>query len=316
MENKKQISHEGELHLGGMSIPCYILEDGTRVLSGNAMQNALKLQDESDNASGTRLARYLNQTTLKPFIYKDKAPGHFDPIVCYKGEQKINGYEATVLADICEAFLDARKNIKLSARQRIIADQGEILIRGFARVGIVALVDEATGYQYERERFELEKILNAYISDEILKWQLTFTDDFYREIYRLWKLPFIPKYIKNKPSFIGKLTSKYIYEQLPKGVVDRIKEKTGKTEKGNWKYKWHQALTPEIGREHLKKQIIEVTTLMSISQSKEQFDSLFQQKYNTTPVQLQLEFNEEIKNDSPNDDFDKSIDKILGFKED
>ena len=165
-------------------------------------------------------------------------------------------------------------------------------------------------------RRELEKILNAYISDEILKWQLTFTDDFYREIYRLWKLPFIPKYIKNKPSFIGKLTSKYIYEQLPKGVVDRIKEKTGKTEKGNWKYKWHQALTPEIGREHLKKQIIEVTTLMSISQSKEQFDSLFQQKYNTTPVQLQLEFNEEIKNDSPNDDFDKSIDKILGFKED
>jgi hypothetical protein len=316
MENKKQISHEGELHLGGMSIPCYILEDGTRVLSGNAMQNALKLQDESDNASGTRLARYLNQTTLKPFIYKDKAPGHFDPIVCYKGEQKINGYEATVLADICEAFLDARKNIKLSARQRIIADQCEILIRGFARVGIVALVDEATGYQYERERFELEKILNAYISDEILKWQLTFTDDFYREIYRLWKLPFIPKYIKNKPSFIGKLTSKYIYEQLPKGVVDRIKEKTGKTEKGNWKYKWHQALTPEIGREHLKKQIIEVTTLMSISQSKEQFDSLFQQKYNTTPVQLQLEFNEEIKNDSPNDDFDKGIDKILGFEED
>jgi conserved hypothetical protein len=280
------------------------------------MQNALKLQDESDNASGTRLARYLNQTTLKPFIYKDKAPGHFDPIVCYKGEQKINGYEATVLADICEAFLDARKNIKLSARQRIIADQCEILIRGFARVGIVALVDEATGYQYERERFELEKILNAYISDEILKWQLTFTDDFYREIYRLWKLPFIPKYIKNKPSFIGKLTSKYIYEQLPKGVVDRIKEKTGKTEKGNWKYKWHQALTPEIGREHLKKQIIEVTTLMSISQSKEQFDSLFQQKYNTTPVQLQLEFNEEIKNDSPNDDFDKGIDKILGFEED
>lgn len=316
MENKKQISHEGELHLGGMSIPCYILEDGTRVLSGNAMQNALKLQDESDNASGTRLARYLNQTTLKPFIYKDKAPGHFDPIVCYKGEQKINGYEATVLADICEAFLDARKNIKLSARQRIIADQCEILIRGFARVGIVALVDEATGYQYERERFELEKILNAYISDEILKWQLTFTDDFYREIYRLWKLPFIPKYIKNKPSFIGKLTSKYIYEQLPKGVVDRIKEKTGKTEKGNWKYKWHQALTPEIGREHLKKQIIEVTTLMSISQSKEQFDSLFQQKYNTTPVQLQLEFNEEIKNDSPNDDFDKGIDKILGFEVD
>ena len=158
--------------------------------------------------SGTRLARYLNQKTLNPFIYQGKSPGHYSPIECYKGTQKINGYEATILADICEAFLEARNNINLSTRQKIIADQCEILIRGFARVGIVALIDEATGYQYERERFELQKILNAYVSDEILKWQLTFTDDFYKEIFRLWNLPFIPKYIKNKPSFIGKLNVK------------------------------------------------------------------------------------------------------------
>jgi hypothetical protein len=301
MDNKRQILYEGELHLGGMTIPCYILEDGTRVLSGRGMQDALKMVDEVDvgkQKPGTRLARHLDQKTLKPFIYKDRSEDHFEPVICYKGNAKINGFEATVLADICEAFLDARNNISLSPRQKIIAEQCEILIRGFARVGIVALVDEATGYQYDRERFELQKILNAYISDEILKWQLTFTDDFYKEVYRLWRLPFIPKYIKNKPSFIGKLTAKYIYELLPKGVVDKIKEKTGKTESGNWKYKWHQSLTPEIGREHLKKQIVEVTTLMSISQSKEQFDGLFQRKYNRRPVQLKLEFeenNEETK---------------------
>ena len=288
---KRQIIHEGEIVLGESVIPCYVLEDGTRVLSGNAMQNALKLQEESDNKSGTRLARYLSQKTLNPFLYNGKNDGHYDPIICYRGTQKINGYEATILADICDAFLEARKSIPLSSRQTIIADQCEILIRGFARVGIVALIDEATGYQYERERFELQKILNAYISDEILKWQLTFTDDFYKEVYRLWKLPFIPKYIKNKPSFIGKLTTKYIYEQLPSGVMEKIKENTGKTDKGNWKYKWHQSLTPEIGREHLKKQIIEVTTLMSVSPSKEYFDDLFKQKYNKT-IQLQLEFEE------------------------
>ncbi|TWP28053.1 hypothetical protein ETU08_10085 [Apibacter muscae] len=296
MDNEiKKVIHEGKIVLGSFAIPCYVLEDGTRVLSSNAMQNALKLQDESENSSGTRLARYMNQTSLKPFIYKNKLPGHYNPIICYQGNKKINGYEATVLADICDAFLEARKTINLSSRQRIIADQCEILIRGFARVGIIALIDEATGYQYDRERLELQKILNAYISDEILKWQLTFTDEFYKEIYRLWGLPFIPKYIKNKPSFIGKLTTKYIYDQLPRGVVDKIKEKSEKTEKGNWKYKWHQSLTPDIGREHLKKQIIEVSTLMSISQTKEQFDALFQQKYNTSPVQLQLEFNEDIE---------------------
>lgn len=163
----------------------------------------------------------------------------------------------------------------------------------------------------------MQKILSAYISEEILKWQLTFTDDFYREVYRLWGLPFIPKYIKNKPSFIGKLTTKYIYDLLPDGVVDKIKEKTGKTDKGNWKYKWHQSLTPEIGREHLKKQIIEVTTLMSISKSKSEFNELFERKYNAKPIQLELEFNEDINEvkSKSNDDFDKGIDKIIGFEE-
>ncbi|OCG71897.1 hypothetical protein A9G43_03860 [Gilliamella sp. Occ3-1] len=288
---KRKIIHEGEIILNETIIPCYILDDGTRVLSGNAMQNALKLQEDNEKKSGTRLARYLNQKTLKPFIYQGKSPGHYSPIECYKGTQKINGYEATILADICEAFLEARNNINLSARQKIIADQCEVLIRGFARVGIVALIDEATGYQYERERFELQKILNAYVSDEILKWQLTFTDDFYKEIFRLWNLPFIPKYIKNKPSFIGKLTVKYIYDQMPKGVIEKVKDNIGKTEKGNWKYRWHQSLTSDIGREHLRKQIIEVTTLMSISESKEQFNYFFKKKYNEEP-QLQLEFNE------------------------
>lgn len=308
MDNK--VRNRGVLDLAGISIPCYVLEDGTRVLSSRGMQQALNMV-EDNNRTSARLTRYLSQETLKPFIYKDKSVGHFDPIICYDGEAKINGYEATVLVDICDAFLEARKHIKLSSRQAIIADQCEILVRAFAKVGLIALIDEATGYQNEREHFELQKILSAYISDEILKWQLTFTDDFYREIYRLWKLPFIPKYIKNRPSFIGTLTRKYIYEELPDGVVQRIKEKVGKTEKGNWKYKWHQSLTPEIGREHLKKQIIEVTTLMSISKTKDQFDALFQQKYNKV-VQLELEFDEVVEEPKLSN-FDQSLFKALNY---
>lgn len=310
-----QIKYKGNLTLGDYSILCYVLEDGTRVLSGRGMQEALKMVDDNDNSSGHRIIRYLNQKTLIPFIFKDKPSGHFDPLICYDGCKQIKGYEATVLVDICDGILEARKHIKLSPRQSIIAEQCEILVRAFAKVGIISLVDEATGYQYERERFELHKILSLYISDDILKWQLTFTDEFYKEVYRLWGVPFIPKYIKNKPSFIGKLTTKYIYDQLPNGVVDKIKEKTGKTEKGNWKYKWHQSLTPEVGREHLKKQIIEVTTLMSISKSKSEFNELFERKYKSKPIQLEIEFNEDIKETKKktNDDFDKGMDSILRY---
>lgn len=312
MDNKKRITHEGEITLGNTVIPCYVLEDGTRVLSGMKMQEALCMSNEGDK-SGSRLGRFLEQKTLEPFIYKEKTSANYAPIVCYKGGQKINGYEATVLADICEAFLEARKNITLSPRQKIIADQCEILIRGFARVGLVALIDEATGYQYDRERFELQKILNAYVSEEILKWQLTFTDEFYKEIFRLWGLPFIPKYIRCKPSFIGKLTTKYVYERLPKGVLEKIKEQTGKTEKGNYRYKWHQSLTPEVGREALKKQIHEVTALMSISESKEQFNGLFEKKYKTSPIQLEMEFNENV-NDEPPSSFNQNLKKAIDYK--
>ena len=293
--NNKHIkaTHQGILTIGNAKLDVAVLEDGTRIIKQSAVFKALG-RPVRGTERVINIPVFMDAQNLQPFINEElKSVISKIEYVDLNGKTQ-QGYDASILPLVSDLYLKARENgaIKLPT-QRETAKKAEILVRSLAKLGITALVDEATGYQYDRERFELQKILNAYISEEILKWQLTFTDEFYKEVYRLWGLPFIPKYIINKPSFIGKLTSKYIYELLPKGVVQKIKEKTGKTERGNWKYKWHQSLTPEIGREHLKKQIIEVTTLMSVSKSKEQFDGLFQQKYNKQPVQLQLEFNEE-----------------------
>lgn len=184
----KKVKYKGELNLAGIIIPCYVLEDGTRVLSGRGMQDALKMVDESSvQPAGTRLSRYLNQKSLSPFIYNEKEPDHFNAIECNDGGTKINGYEATVLVDICDAFLEARKSIKLSPRQEIIAAQCEILVRAFAKVGIVALVDEATGYQKDKNRAkdELQQFLSQFISEEASKWVKTFNDSFFEMIYRM-----------------------------------------------------------------------------------------------------------------------------------
>jgi hypothetical protein len=254
MENT--ILKEGVLELGNTSIDCYVLKDGTRVLSAREMQRALAMVDEGDSKeiSGTRLNRYLGQKTLQPFIYKGKEPGHFEPIVCLKVNQKINGYEATVLVDICDAFLQARKDIKLSHRQKIIADQCEILMRSFAKVGIIALIDEATGYQYDREKKELQAILKEFISDEIFEYQKQFQLSFYKEIFRLWNIPFTPQNIKRKPQFVGHITNRYVYSNLPKGsfVLDKLKTLTPKTKSGNRAYQFHRHLT-DSGKEALKK---------------------------------------------------------------
>lgn len=288
-----KIKHEGTLDLNGLQIPCYVLEDGTRVLSGRNMQAALKMVDEADDGRqtpGTRLSRYLEQKSLKPFIFRDKNQDHFNPIECYKGNQKINGYEATVLADICDGFLKARKEIPLSSRQQIIADQCEILIRGFAKVGIIALVDEATGYQYDREKDELQKILKAYIAEELLPWQKRFPDVFYKELFRLNGWQFTVHGIKKRPGVIGIWTTKLVYEQLPKGVLEELKKKTPKNQSGNYVARFHQNLTPDIGNEHLAAQLNQVITLFQLSDNMEHMWNQFYKLKDRQSGQLELPF--------------------------
>lgn len=91
-KKSNQIRCKGELHLGDFTIPCYVLEDGRRVLSGRGMQAALKMVDDNKTAPGQRILRYLNQKSLNTFIFRDKEPDHFEPLVCYDGGAQINGY--------------------------------------------------------------------------------------------------------------------------------------------------------------------------------------------------------------------------------
>lgn len=288
----RKVIYEGELDLAGISIPCYVLDDGTRVLSGRKMQEALKIVDTEDGkqTTGTRLQRYLDQKTLKPFIYKDREPGHFEPIECYKGSQKINGYEATVLADLCDAFLEARKHINLSPRQAIIANQCEVLIRAFAKVGITALVDEATGYQYEREKDELQQILRKYISEELLPWQKRFPDIFYKELFRLNGWDYTVKGIKKRPGVVGTWTKKLIYEQLPNGVLEELEKNVPKTSSGQNAARLHQLLTIDVGNPHLSAQINQIVTLFQLSDNMREMWSNFQKLKSRQSGQLELPF--------------------------
>lgn len=323
MDNK--IKYEGILDLGGFTLPCYVLEDGTRILSGRGMQEALKMVDnaEGQHSSGTRLTRYLDQKTLKPFIFKDKELDHFAPIICYKGEQKINGYEASILIDICDGFLEARKHIQLSQRQSIIAEQCEILVRSFAKVGLIALIDEATGYQHERERDELQKILKAYISEELLPWQKRFPDIYYKELFRLNGWDYSVKGIKQRPSVIGKWTNTLVYEQLPKGVLEELKKITPKSEKGNKTARYHQYLTPDLGEPNLSAQIHQVVTIFQLSDNMKQVWSYFNRLKLRKQGQISLPFDfdddgytiepkEEIKQTKLSA-FDKNLTKALNY---
>jgi len=134
------------------------------------------------------------------------------------------GYPATMLVDICEALLAARKAGALQKQQLHLADQAEILVRGFARVGIIALVDEATGYQKERARDALATILEAFVAKELQPWIKTFPPDYYEHLFRLRGLSYPPKQANYRPRYFSSAFTLSIYCQSYSGKISIVRE--------------------------------------------------------------------------------------------
>lgn len=265
-------SPDHPLKIGDLEIPCYVLSDGRRVLHHRGLVSALGMaRGGSSKGGGDRLVHFVTQKTLEPFISSELIEVTANPIR-FKAPngQTAYGYEAQILADICDAVLEARKQLKLQKQQQHIADQCEVLLRGFARVGIIALVDEATGYQKDRAKDELAKILEAFVAKELQPWVKTFPFEFYEHMFRLRGLPFPTDGVK-RPQYFGHLTNDIIYRRLAPGVWRELKEQTEKDERGRLKNRLHQKLTPEIGHPKLKDLVISVVTVMKLSDQWQDF---------------------------------------------
>lgn len=277
-------SEDQPLCIGDIQLPCYVLEDGRRVLVQGGMIRSLDMSPGSSGGSGgDRLAKFANGKILTPYVPPNLASAITHPIKFKtpKGATAY-GYEATALADLCDAVLEARKKGVLQMQQKHIAERCEVLVRGFARVGIIALVDEVTGYQTIRARNELHKILESYIAKELLPWTKRFPDEFYKELFRLRGWEYSPVSVK-RPVLVGKLTNIVVYKRLPPGVIEELKDKNP-TVNGRRKYKHHQFLTEDIGNPHLEKHLASVTTLMRVSTNWRGFKSLLERAFPiTTP---------------------------------
>jgi hypothetical protein len=243
-----------------------VLEDGTRVLTQSTFLEALgrhrrpNLRRERDDA----LPSILQAKGINPFI-SDEIKAKSKPIVfALPGGGRASGYNAELLPEVCEVYLKAREAKKLPPNQMHIAKQAEILTRGLARVGIIALVDEATGYQEVRERAALAKILEAFIDKELQAWIQTFPDDFYREMFRLRRLEFTVGSVK-RPQYFGILTNDVVYKRLAPGVLEELKRVTPKDDNGRRRYKYFQKLTSNVGYPKLREHLGSVVTLMKLS---------------------------------------------------
>jgi P63C domain len=261
-------SPDRPLRIGNTEIPCYVLNDGRRVIVQGGMFTALDMkQGTAGRGGGDRLAKFIATKSINPFVTDHLASLIIHPIKFRTpaGGAIAYGYEATILADLCDAVLAARREGRLNYQQDHIAAQCEILVRAFARVGIIALVDEATGYQDQRAHDALARILERFIVKELQPYVKTFPPDFYKEIYRLHGWTYPP--VQNRHnSNLGKLTNDLVYDRLAPGVRDKLHELTPRNPSGRLKQKLFQRLTPHFGHPKLREHLGAVVMAMKMSE--------------------------------------------------
>ena len=257
-----------------IKIECYVMDTKERVLSLRGAARTIGLVGNGSQA----LARNLNAQWIAPYLsdglkdWLEKANRNELPI--YRGIRgKFMPFEASLFVDLCKAYVDAMHDHALQTeKQEQTARRLYAIMTAFAKTGLIAVIDEVTGDQADRDRDEMQKVLEKYISAELLPWAKRFPDEFYKQMFRLkgWEYKG-----KAKTPYAGKLTNKYIYEYLPKGVLEELQKETPKSDTGNRKNRFHQHLSEETGLPNLDKQLQQTIALMKASDSWEEFDHLF-----------------------------------------
>ncbi len=282
------------LKLGEMEIPCYVLplKDGTAlrlvVMAGMLKALNISLGGSSGRLSGSRLSRFVASKALRPYVSEELVDKVNNPIL-FKAPSgnKAYGYEASTLADICDVVLEARRKGGLNRQQEHIAAQCEILVQGWARVGLDALIDEVTGYQYYRARYALEDILDRYISKELRKWTKTFPDEFYQEMFRLRNWSYVPFSVK-RPPLVGSFTTDIVYKRLAPGILDELQKVTPRDAKGRLVHHYHRRLTEDVGHPKLREHLAASTALMRASDSWPSFMRLLDRAFPKLNTNLAL----------------------------
>lgn len=284
-------THSGDIKIGEMNLASSVLEDGTRVLSQRGVNTAFTgNRGGGTNSSGAQnLPRFLATQDVKPFISNDLMAriNHAIEYQPLHGGRTALGYEAELLPDFCDVIIDAEDAGKLRNPQ--LALVAKTLLRGLARLGIIGLVDEATGYQYEREKNALQIILDQYLTDEKRKWSKTFPDEFW---FKLIKIKGKDSYYAiNRPSYVGHWVNDIVYGRLAPGIKEKLKEINPKMPSGARKNKHHQHLTEDYGLPELQDHLKKVMVLIDASSNNDEFERLLDKslpKYGNT-IEMDLD---------------------------
>lgn len=260
---------EGVLPNG--DIPCAVVEGELRLLSRRGVGRALGRQRFlGKRGAGEEIPFFLAGEALKPFIPRDLELALSRPIL-YLGSGGLSyGVPAESLPQICKVWADALAAGALrSDAQRKTASNAQALLFALAGVAMVALVDEATGYQDIRPRDSLARILERFLAKELQPWQRTFEPDFYKHIFRLQNWIYNPMSL-HRPRRVAALTVDLVYQRLAPNIREELKHLAKKYQHDrNLKNQphLHRGLSREHGWIKLREHLASVMTLLDIAPS-------------------------------------------------
>ncbi len=241
-------THEGTLTIGDADIACAVLENGKRLITQSgfmlALGRARQAKGRQYYKGDVNLPAFLTAQNLKPFISKELEVTSSQIEFRTKNGVRAFGYSAELLPKVCDVFLDAKIANVLTHNQAPIADKALILMRGLAHIGIIGLVDEATGYQYDRPRRDLEEQLKKFISDSLREWVRTFPPAYFKHLCRLRGVEL--RADMRLPQYFGHLTNNLVYRRLAPGLVRKLKERRREL-KGDVSHNLHSLLSADFG---------------------------------------------------------------------
>lgn len=274
-------THEGHLIIGEMEIPCAVLEGGKRVLTLSgfmvAIGRARQAKGRQYYKSDVNLPTFLTAKNLRPFIPSDL------PLTSKGIEFKLlngvraYGYLAELLPQVCGVFLDARAAGVLKASQEHIADKAMIIVRALASTGIIALVDEATGYQYERPRRDLQEYLKKFLAEGLVRWAKTFPNDYFKHLCRLKGVDLRPD--MRLPQYFGHLTNDLVYRRIAPGLLKALKER--RADRGKPSNKLHSWTSEELGHPSL---LLHLGTVVGFMKVHTDYDAFYEQLNTVAPI--------------------------------
>ncbi len=274
-------THQAPLQIGAVTVDAYVLDDRRRMLSKTAMAAALGLKSTGGNAFLRSMTRQAVRAGISDELWSViEHPLHFrsSPIDSGAPSVVVDGYEATVLIDVCSVLIDAGRSGKLVPSQLFLAKNAEIIVRSAAKLGIIGLIDEAVGFA-DRAIDEYRSLFQQFVRDQWAQWSQEFPDQFADMLYRLYGLKRLNPDSSQHPRFFAKFTRKFIYHPLANSrgkILEVLDEKNPVVyANGGRRYKLFQFLSDEVGLPAIRAHLWQVVGIGNASTNIRQFERSF-----------------------------------------